>query len=156
MPIGLVVPDGEKRFEGIADGQGVEERGREHEVADLLRFLKAMNIHNVAWLTADVHCAAAHYYDPQQAGFKDFNGFWEFVAWPLHAGMFGPNPLDSTFGPKVEFCSVPHGMEPNQSPSKGMQCYGRVSLDARSMKMTVFLHSRDGKRIHQQVLSPVS
>jgi phosphodiesterase/alkaline phosphatase D-like protein len=30
-----------------------------------------------------------------------FDPFWEFVAGPIHAGTFGPNPLDPTFGPEV-------------------------------------------------------
>jgi len=29
--------------------------------------------------------------------------FPEFVAGPLNAGSFGPNPLDGTFGPEVMF-----------------------------------------------------
>jgi alkaline phosphatase D len=49
---------------------------------------------NTVWLTADVHYAAAHYYNPDKAQFQEFDPFWEFVARPLHAGTFGPN--DST------------------------------------------------------------
>ena len=67
MPIGLVVWDTaeeEKRAEAIANGDGGGPRGRELEIADLLRFMKAADIDNVVWLTADVHYTAAHYYDP--------------------------------------------------------------------------------------------
>jgi alkaline phosphatase D len=41
---------------------------------------------NTVWLTADVHYAAAHYYNPDKAQFGEFDPFWEFVAGPLHAG----------------------------------------------------------------------
>ncbi len=59
----------------------------------------------LAWLTGDVHYAAAHYYDPAQARFQDFDGFWEFVAGPLHASSYGAKELDDTFGPRVVFCA---------------------------------------------------
>ena len=55
------------------------------------------------WLTADVHYTAAHYYDPNKAVFQDFEPFWEFVSGPLHAGSFGPNKLDNTFGPQLVY-----------------------------------------------------
>jgi len=32
---------------------------------------------NVVWVTADVHYAAAHRYDPNHAVFQDFSPFWE-------------------------------------------------------------------------------
>ena len=71
-------------------------------------------IRNVVWVTGDVHYAAAHHYDPQRARFKEFDPFWEFVAGPLHAGTFGPNDLDGTFGPELRFSSVKPG-----SPATG-------------------------------------
>ena len=75
-------------------------------------------------VTADVHYAAAHYYDPKQAAVGDFDPFWEFVAGPLNAGTFGPNPLDATFGPEVRFLGIPPGMKPNRPPSDGFQFFG--------------------------------
>lgn len=71
MPIGVVVPEGATAFENGANGDGPA-LGRELEIADLLRFIKHNNIRNVVWITADVHYAAAHYYDPNQAQFQDF------------------------------------------------------------------------------------
>ena len=92
--------------------------GRELEIADLLRFIKDERIDNVVWITGDVHYAAAHHYDPARARFTEFAPFWEFVAGPLHAGTFGPNALDPTFGPEVRFLSIPAGMKPNRPPSR--------------------------------------
>ena len=68
----------------------------------------------------DVHYAAANYYDPAKAQFTDFNPFLEFVAGPLHAGTFGPNKLDNTFGPQVRFISIPEGLKPNRPPTEGL------------------------------------
>src|SRR5262249_19564616 len=104
MPLGLVVPDGHKNGllmqEAWANGNGPP-LGRELELAELLRFIKRRKIRNLVVVTADVHYAAAHRYDPKQAQFADFDPFWEFVAGPLHASTFGPNVLDPTIGPHV-------------------------------------------------------
>lgn len=108
MPIGLQVPDGEDangrpRWEAIANGDPGAPRGREQEIATLLRFISRARIRNTVWLTADVHYCAAHYYHPDRAAFQEFEPFWEFVGGPLNAGSFGPNALDATFGPSVMF-----------------------------------------------------
>jgi len=39
------------------------------------REIKHNDIKNIVWLTADVHYAAAHLYDPAHAQFTDFNPF---------------------------------------------------------------------------------
>ncbi|HEY9653724.1 MAG TPA: alkaline phosphatase D family protein, partial [Coleofasciculaceae cyanobacterium] len=154
MPIGLIVPDGKSgNFENLANGDG-SALGRELEMADLLRFIQQNNIRNVVWLTADVHYAAAHYYDPNQAQFTDFKPFWEFVAGPLHAGNFGPNPLDNTFGPQVKFQSIPSNLKPNRPPSDGFQFFGTVKIDGDSQVMTVALHNIEGKTLYSIDLPP--
>ncbi len=153
LPIGLVVPDGPTAFEAFANGDGPP-LGREHEVADLLRFIRERRIRNVVWVTGDVHYAAAHHYHPERAQFKDFTEFWEFVAGPLHAGTFGPNELDNTFGPEVRFSSVPAGMTPNQPPTAGLQFFGFVRIAARTNVMTVELRNLAGECIYSVELEP--
>ena len=109
MPLSIVVYDdapNKKGSEAFAQGDGPP-RGRELEIADILRFIKTSGVANTVWLTADVHYAAAHYYNPDKAQFQDFEPFWEFVSGPLHAGTFGPNELDNTFGPEVKFIKAP-------------------------------------------------
>ncbi len=133
LPIGLISND------AIALGDGPPER-REHEIADLLSFLKRAGVRNTVWLTADMHYTAAHYYDPNRAIFSDFEPFWEFVSGPLHAGTWGPGELDNTFGPKAMFqkgCSAEQGE--NLAPCFGLQFFGRVDIDGRSEVMTVTL-----------------
>lgn len=154
MPIGLVVGDERGTYENAANGDGPA-LGRELEIGDLLRFIKQHAIQNVVWLTADVHYAAAHYYDPQRATFSDFLPFWEFVAGPLHAGTFGPGTLDNTFGPQVKFTGIPPGMIPNRGPADGFQFFGEVQVSAATKVMSVSLYNLAGARIYQVELPAV-
>lgn len=150
MPLGLVVPDGDAQ-EGIAQGRS-EMLGREHEIARLLSSIKADGVRNTVWFTADVHYTAAHHYDPARAVFTDFDPFWEFVSGPLHAGTFGPNDLDSTFGPEVRFQRVAD--YPNQPPTDGNQFFGHVTIDAATEVMTVRLRDLAGDTLHTVELQP--
>lgn len=153
MPIGLIVKDGKTNFENPANGDGTA-LGRELEFADLFRLIKQKNIKNVVWLTADVHYAAAHYYDPNKAQFTDFIPFWEFVAGPLNSGTFGPNELDNTFGPQVKFQSVATGMKANRSPKEGLQFFGTVKIDGDTQVMTIALYNQEGNKLYSVDLSP--
>jgi alkaline phosphatase D len=130
MPIGVISED------AIALGDGPPER-REHEIADLLSFMKRAGVRNTVWLTADMHYTAAHHYDPNRAVFRNFEPFWEFVSGPLHAGTWGPGPLDNTFGPKAMFQKGCEGE--NLAPCFGMQFFGRVDIDGKTGVMTVTL-----------------
>jgi alkaline phosphatase D len=153
MPVGLVVPDVPGLFEAAANGDGPP-LGRELELARLLRALKERDVRNVVWLTADVHYAAAHHYDPSRARFTEFCPFWEFVAGPLHAGTFGPAKFDDTFGPQLRFKAIPDGMKPNRPPSAGHQFFGLVRVDGRSSVITVSLHNRTGDRLYSVEIPP--
>lgn len=152
MPIGLVVTDGEN-FEAIANTDGAP-RGREFEIADLLSFLRSEDVRHVVWITADVHYTAAHHYHPDRAQFSDFTPFWEFVSGPLHAGTFGSNDLDDTFGPEVVYSKAPPEGEANLPPSEGLQFFGQVDVDAKSEHMTVTLKDRDGTSLFTKTLVP--
>ncbi|WP_226503122.1 alkaline phosphatase D family protein [Pseudomonas sp. MWU16-30317] len=158
MPIGLGVPDGEVspgvgRWEAIANADNGAPKGRELEMADLLGFLRQHKVANTVWLTADVHYCAAHHYHPERAAFLDFEPFWEFVAGPLNAGSFGPNPLDGTFGPEVVFQKAPPAQ--NTSPFAGYQFFGEVQIEGQSGEMTVQLRDLDGVVVFEQHLQPV-
>jgi len=146
QPLGLVIPDGPAAQEGFANGDGPP-LGRELEIAALLSFIQEQRITNVLWITADVHYAAAHHYDPSRARYSKFNAFWEFVAGPLHAGTFGPQPLDETFGPEVRFQNMKPGEPQNQAPSLGKQSFGMLSIDGPTGRLRVSLHDREGREI---------
>jgi alkaline phosphatase D len=156
MPLSIVVYDdaaNKKGSEAFAQGDGPP-LGRELEIADLLRFIKASGIVNTVWLTADVHYAAAHYYNPNKAQFQDFEPFWEFVSGPLHAGTFGPNELDNTFGPEVKFIKAPGPGKQNLPPSAGMQFFGHVRIDGASGQLTVTLRDRADTALWSTTLEP--
>ncbi|MFI8741165.1 alkaline phosphatase D family protein [Stutzerimonas zhaodongensis] len=157
MPIGLHVPDGKDaagraRWEAIANGQDGPAAGRELEIAELLGYLRKYRVRNTVWLTADVHYCAAHHYHPNRALFQDFDPFWEFVAGPLNAGSFGPNPLDATFGPELVFQKAP--AYANASPYAGFQFFGEVEIDSRSGALSVTLRDIDGASVFSKTLEP--
>ena len=151
MPIGLLVPDGTE-IEAVANGLAGTPGGREHEIAWVLSQFKRRKVRNTVWLTADVHYCAAHHYDPSRAAFTDFDPFWEIVAGPINAGTFGPNTLDPTFGPKLEF--VKAADFPNQPPSGGNQFFGHVEIDPRTEVFTTSLRDLYGKVLWTKDLNP--
>jgi len=155
MPIGLVRRDGKTRFEAISNADDGPAKGREMEIADLLRFIRSAGIKNTVWFTADVHYTAAHYYDPNRARFSDFEPFWEFVSGPLHAGSFGPSALDATFGPEVKYAKSPtRAQGANLPPSEGLQFFGLVDINAATQQMTVRLMDRADTELFSVTLDP--
>jgi alkaline phosphatase D len=155
MPLSIIVYDdgpNRKGSEAVAQGDGPP-RGRELEIADLLRFIKTSGVVNTVWLTADVHYAAAHYYNPDKAQFQEFSPFWEFVAGPLHAGTGSGNELDHTFGPEVRFVkAAPAGVV--LSPADGYQFFGHVRIDGATGQMTLTLRDRNDVALWSTVLDP--
>lgn len=156
MPLGVIVYDdwqAQRGAEAVALRDGAP-AGRELEIAELLRHLREHEVRNVVWLTADVHYTAAHHYDPARARFRAFNPFWEFVSGPMHAGTFGGNAMDNTFGPQVVFRrEAPPGAS-NLSPLDGLQFFGRVDIDAESEEMQVALMDTAGTTLHTQRIVP--
>lgn len=160
MPIGLQVWDkvseDQKFTEAVSNGDNAAPKGRELEFASLLRFIRDEGISNTVWLTADVHYTAAHEYHPDRAAFQDFAPFWEFVSGPLHAGTFGPNDLDMTFGPEVKFVKAPPAGQANLPPSAGMQFFGLVDIAADTGQMTVRLMDRADTELWSITLDPAA
>jgi alkaline phosphatase D len=115
--------------------------------------MKTAGIRNTIWLTADVHYAAAHYYNPDRAQFQDFDPFWEFVSGPLHAGTGGPNQLDNTFGPEVKFSKTAEGRV--LSPMDGLQFFGHVAIEGATGRCTVTLRDRADTALWSMTLDPV-
>lgn len=142
QPIALVIPDDERQ-EGFANADPGAPRGRERELARLLTSMKTRGVRNVVWITADVHYAAAHHFDPARARLAGFDPFWEFVAGPIHAGSFGPNPLDPTLGPEVRFQWAPQPDQQNAGPWDGLQSFG--TIDVTRDALAVALWGIDGR-----------
>jgi alkaline phosphatase D len=158
MPIGLGADDGHvrlgvPRWDAVANGDPGPAQGREMEIAELLGFLRAQQVRNFVFITADVHYCAAHFYHPDRAAFQDFEPFWEFVAGPLNAGSFGPDTLDKTFGPEAVF--VKAAPVQNASPFAGFQFFGEVNIDGQTGELSVVLRDLDGVSVFEQKLQPV-
>jgi len=153
QPLALVIDDGPSgdRFEGFADGRPTAS-GRERELAGVLAELRRRGAANVVWLTADVHYAAAHRFDPARATVAEFTPFWEFVAGPIHAGTFGPNALDPTFGPELMFQWAPPPGTGNLPPWDGLQSFGTVDVAAEAL--TIKLWGIDGVARYTVDLEP--
>ena len=155
QPLGLMIYEDFVRKSG-AEALGLingPPLGRELEIADLLAFIQRAGVRNTVWLTADVHYTAAHYYDPNKAAFQDFDPFWEFVSGPIHAGCFGPNDLDDTFGPQLMFAKAADG-KPNRSPATSYQFFGHVAIDGPTGVMTVTLKDVDDQALWSTQLEP--
>ncbi|MBB4929777.1 alkaline phosphatase D [Lipingzhangella halophila] len=152
MPLGLVVSDADDNIEAVANGEPGEPLSREAEIDGVLHDLHRRGARDVVWVTADVHYTAAHRYSPERASSREFTPFWEFVSGPLHAGAFGPNELDPTFGPEVVFENSPP--EANTSPLDGFQHFGEVEIDRRSKELTVHLRDANGDSLWSRTLTP--
>lgn len=147
QPLGLNIHDTKDRFDGFANNHSGGPRGRELEIAQLLRELKRAQVKNTLWLTADVHYAAAHHFQPERAKFKDFDPFWEFLAGPLNAATFGPNGLDPTFGPEVIYQSLPKGLRPGASPLEPYQFFGTGEIDPDTQQLTIRFFNQFGNEL---------
>ncbi len=159
MPLGLVLPHSYANAAGAVatqDGFGQSDGaplGRERELATLLSACRAAGVHNLLFLTADVHYAALHRYAPERAIFKDFNPFHECVAGPLHASSFPPKATDATFGPEVLFQVV----EPQASgsgPHAGRQSFGIVRVAKGTHALRVAHYAGSGALLHEATLAP--
>ncbi|GAA1486248.1 alkaline phosphatase D family protein [Brachybacterium fresconis] len=151
LPLGIVVPDGDAQ-ESISNADSGAPLGRELELARLLSGIKHQKTRNVVFLTGDVHYCAAHHYSPERAAFTDFDPFWEFVAGPINAGSFGPNEMDQTFGPRVDFQKAGPAMG---SPRDGTgQFFGRVQIAPQGEEFTVELIDANGDVQYTRTLTP--
>jgi len=151
MPLGVLVPDGDTAWEAVANGRPGPPSGRESEIAGVLAAQHRRQVRDVVWVTADVHYTAAHHYSPDRAAFDDFDPFWEFVSGPLHAGAFGPNELDPTFGPRAEFVRGPD--RPGASPLEGFQHFGELDVAGDGSTLTVHLRDQTGASLWSRTLT---
>ena len=127
--------------------------GREFEIASLLSHIKNHRIRNVVWLAADVHYAAADFFDPGRAAFQDFNPFWEFIAGPFHTRPGRGRNQDRTFGPDRRF-RTPISEDRNPPPSAGHQYFGHAQIDAKTGSLTVTFRDVANRILYSQSIAP--
>ena len=72
----------------------------------------------------------------------------------FHAGTFGPNELDNTFGPEVKFIKAPGPGQRNLPPSAGMPFFGHVKIDGATGQMSVTLRDRADVALWSTTLDP--
>lgn len=118
LPIGLVSDD------AIAHADGPP-RGREHEIANLLSFIKHSGVRNTVWITADMHYTAAHYYDPNRAVFDDADRLGRIF---LRRGGCGWN--ESV---QRQQLSCSNGPCHRVAPPPAARCRASVSFRARNL-----------------------
>jgi len=130
MPLSIIVYDDAAQQEGarkrFAQGDGPP-RGRELEIADILRFIKDVRRRQHGMADGGRALRRRALLQPGQAQFQEFDPFWEFVSGPLHAGTFGPNELDNTFWPRSAIHQgAPGSTNKTCRHPAGMQFFGHV------------------------------
>ena len=75
---------------------------------------------------------------------------------PIHAGGFGPNELDDTFGPRVVFTKHPPAGRVNVPPTDGGLYFGHVRIDGKTGVMRVSHRDLAGAVLHAIDLTPAS
>lgn len=103
-PFGIVTGSGPDDYDSFAN-EDPAILGREFEMEDLLAYISDNNIENVVSISSDVHFAAHVSMSPDRAegNFTNFKPLEEFVIGPIHAGAFGPNYMDTSFGAEYVF-----------------------------------------------------
>ncbi|EJK73971.1 hypothetical protein THAOC_04383 [Thalassiosira oceanica] len=136
--------------------------GRELELKDLFSYIHENDIMGVVSLTSDVHFTAHVNMDPARAegGFLEFKPLDEFVIGPIHAGSFGPNFMDTSFGAQYEFELGPltQGYErwANLSPEfHELQSFGHASVTEEGV-LNIKLVGIDGTVRFEKTLVPAS
>jgi alkaline phosphatase D len=77
------------------------------------------------------------------------------VSGPLHAGTFGPNQLDNTFGPQLRYINAPSQQQGQNLPSgEGLQFFGHVAIDGPSGLMTVTLKDVADRALWSTAIEP--
>jgi alkaline phosphatase D len=148
-----IITGGPGDYDAYGQGQ-CKVLGREFEMVDFLRTIKDEAIPNVVYITSDVHYTASISYKTENAVFKDFIPFHEFVIGPIHSGAFGPNALDGSFGPEYEYIRAPglDGLGLNLNPPN-YQSFGYAEA-SETGNLTVKLIDITGKVLFKKIMSP--
>jgi alkaline phosphatase D len=102
--------------------------GFEHELLDILGFMRDQGIDNPVWITTDVHFAEAFRYlpFPQDPGFV----VHELVTGPLNAGIFPTANVDQTLNPQVLFGPAPAAFPTNYAQARTAFNFGTLQAGA--------------------------
>ncbi len=127
--------------------------GFEHELRDILRFMRRRGIDDSVWITTDVHFAEAFRYRP----FANDPGFavHELVTGPLNAGIFPTRSFDETLNPEVLGFLGPESAAAVTSWSEAKRWFnfGTLEIDRRGA-LTVGIVDTAGERRFSLTLEP--
>lgn len=127
--------------------------GFEYELVDVLRFMQQHGMHNVAFLTTDVHFAEVFRFTP----FNDAPDFqvYEFVTGPINAGVFPNRSFDDTLNPErlFFFGANDAGDVTTWEQAKSWFNYGALSID-KSGRMTTSINNINGEVLYELTLNP--
>merc|ERR1712150_407565 len=134
--------------------------GREFEMKEILEVIHQNHITGVVSISSDVHFTAHVSMSPERAegGFTDFTPLDEFVIGPIHAGSFGPNYMDTSFGAQYEYEMGPLtlGYErwANLAPTiTDLQSFGHASVSENGSELSIKLINVDGSVMFSKVLT---
>lgn len=148
IPTGSAGPRGR---DGWANYQ--EQGGFEHELTDILRFMQQKGMHNVLFLTTDVHFAEVFRYVP----FSDAPDFqvYEFVAGPGNAGVFPKQSYDSSLNPERLFFFGAASADEVTSweAAKSWFNFGAVHIDEAG-ELTASIRDVHGDAVYELQLQP--
>jgi len=130
-----------KGSEAFAQGDGPP-RGRELEIADLLRFIKTSGVVITVWLTATCITPPRITTTPTRPSSAISNRSGNSSPVPCMPEPLGPNELDNTFGPEVRFFKAP--APASRICRRRQACSSSVTskIDGKSGQMIVTLRDR--------------
>ncbi len=151
LPIAELGRDGRLELDGYANENGPPKE-REVELARILSTLKTRGVKNVVFVTADVHYAAVHRFDPGKAQFKDFDPFYELIAGPMHATAFPLKAFDDTFGPELVWTNAEDKWG---TPAEPRQSFGLLRIDKKTRALGITFVDGFGHDLHSLTIDAV-
>lgn len=128
-----------------------QDTGFEHELLDILRFMKDNGVRNVAFITTDVHFATVFRYRP----FADDPSFTvhELVTGPLNAGLFPNRAYDETLNPERLFFYGPDAPIATWEAAEPWMNFGLAEVDATG-RLTLSVRDVAGESLYALALPP--
>lgn len=151
VPLSIPSGKGPRARDGWSNDGG--NTGFESEATAILRDAAAHEMHNLVWITTDVHFATGFRYRP----FETTPGFvlHEFVSGPLNAGVFPRMDLDPTFRPERLFFWGPESSSDigSYQEALGWFNFGLLDID-RAGNLTVSIVNGRGEPVATHRLEP--
>ncbi|MGK2912977.1 MAG: alkaline phosphatase D family protein [Porticoccaceae bacterium] len=125
--------------------------GFERELLDLFKFMQEQHVHNVLFITTDVHFAEVFRYTPfpEHADFQ----VHEYATGPLNAGLFPNRNFDTSLGTQSLFFYGPEPAPTRYEDARRWMNFGAVHIDASGL-LTATVRDVDGKVLHEARHTP--